>query len=221
MFFSQHQMADWESPDLDTPIVPDKLTLDWLLCRDTLFGHNCVKQDVAAAVSAAKLLADQGHPEASWLVNEALVGMGDKINSQTVSKTLLMYQDRIGHSNARALVYSKLLQTDYSLNREEMMELTKRDGTTLAEVWCAARVEGGLGFLWASNAAKAGERDGFFWLGWAYANGDGVEKNLELAKKSYLRASELQSVEAYEELGKILCAENDPGAGCCCWFCCL
>ena len=62
----------------------------------------------------------------------------------------------------------------------------------------AGETEGEEKFKFAQLAAGQGERDGLFWLGWCFRDGDGCEKDLDKAKESFLRASELGHVLAMD-----------------------
>jgi TPR repeat protein len=69
--------------------------------------------------------------------------------------------------------------------------------------------EGEEKFKFAQLAAAQGERDGIFYLGVCFRDGEGCEKDLDKAKENFLRASELGDVSAMCELGDLL-EESDP-----------
>jgi TPR repeat protein len=82
-------------------------------------------------------------------------------------------------------------------------------GFAFAQVWIARKTRGEESFKFAQLAAAQGERDGFYWLGCCFRDGDGCEKNLDKAKENLLRASELGHVMGMNYLGELL-GESDP-----------
>ncbi len=60
----------------------------------------------------------------------------------------------------------------------------------------------------AERSAAQGERDGFFWLGICFRDGEGCERDIEKAKASFLVSAELGDVHGMLRLGE-LCDRND------------
>jgi hypothetical protein len=111
----------------------------------------------------------------------------------------------LGQTDARALCFSWLCgDRDLGLLRRAG-EL----GFAFAQAWMAEKTRGEQKFKFAQLATAQGERDGFFWLGCCFCNGEGCEKDLDKAKENFLLASELGHVWAMIELGNLL-GESDP-----------
>ena len=64
-------------------------------------------------------------------------------------------------------------------------------------------------FKLAQLAATQGERDGLFWLGWCFRDGEDGDEDLDMAKENFLLASELGYVNGMLWLGDLL-DEFDP-----------
>jgi TPR repeat protein len=82
-------------------------------------------------------------------------------------------------------------------------------GFAFAQALMADQTEGEAQFKFAQLAAAQGERDGLFWLGSCFRDGEGCEEDLDKAKESFLLASELGDVWGMVELGDLL-DESDP-----------
>jgi TPR repeat protein len=72
----------------------------------------------------------------------------------------------------------------------------------------AEQTRGEENFKFAHLAAAQGERDGFYWLGCCFREGDGCEEDLDKAKENFLCGSELGDVSAMIELGRMLNESN-------------
>jgi TPR repeat protein len=64
-------------------------------------------------------------------------------------------------------------------------------------------------FKFAQLSAAQRERDGLFWLGWCFRDGEGCVEDLDKAKENFLLASELGHVLAMIRVGELL-DESDP-----------
>jgi TPR repeat protein len=90
-------------------------------------------------------------------------------------------------------------------------------GFAFAQALMAEETRGEEKFKFAQLAAAQGERDGFFWLGCCFRDGEGCEKDLDKAKENFLLASELGHVSAM--IGLEICltsrirSDGDGGAG--------
>ncbi len=114
-------------------------------------------------------------------------------------------------NDARALSFAWMLndgnEDDLTLLcRAAEMAFTFACSTLCLYVWEENNEES---FRLAQLAASQHERDGFFWLGRCLSDGFGCEKDLNLAKESFLRAAELGHVYAACNYGELL-EESDP-----------
>jgi TPR repeat protein len=83
-------------------------------------------------------------------------------------------------------------------------------GSAFAQALMAFRSRGEQRLKLAKLAAAQGERDGLFWLGACFRDGEGCEENLIKAKENVLLASELGDVAAMSGLGKSLDQSDLP-----------
>jgi TPR repeat protein len=96
-------------------------------------------------------------------------------------------------------------------DREDITSLRRSAelGYGFAQAWMAGQTRGEEKFKISQVAAGEGERDGFYWLGRCFRDGEGCEKKLDKAKENFLRASEQGDVWAMSNVGTLL-DEFDP-----------
>jgi TPR repeat protein len=82
-------------------------------------------------------------------------------------------------------------------------------GFAFAQALTAWQTRGVEKVKFAQLAAAQGERDGPYWLGVCFRDGEGCEKDLDKAKENFLLASELGHVFAMRRLGELM-GELDP-----------
>jgi TPR repeat protein len=172
------------------------LILEWYKIRDTLFGHNCVVQDVRLALDLA---ASCKHPDAVWL-SELCAGRNVEWASHVVNMAAT-------DGSPQALCLAWLLgdQKDLSLLRRSA-EL----GYALAQASMARQLEQAADrFKFAQLAAAQGERDGWGLLGFCLRDGVGCERDEEKAKHALLLAAQLGLVSAMSALARLL-DDDDP-----------
>jgi TPR repeat protein len=194
-FFSQ-EMASSSSRN-NNNCIPLATLLEWYKIRDTFFGHNNVSQNIPLAI---ELASPCQHPDARWLA-EACAGMEVK----TIEEGKRVFS-ALGQNDARALCFSWMLG-----DRENYTPLRRSAelGFAFALALMAEQTPGNEKFKFAQLAAAQGERDGFYWLGWCFRDGEGCKKDLDKAKENFLLASELGHVSAMIWLGELL-EDSDP-----------
>jgi TPR repeat protein len=96
-------------------------------------------------------------------------------------------------------------------NQEDLAPLRRSAelGFAWAQAMLAWKTQGYEKFKFAQLAATQGERDGYYWHGRCFRDGEGCEKDLDKSKENFLRASELGQVYAMTTLGLLL-DESDP-----------
>jgi TPR repeat protein len=82
-------------------------------------------------------------------------------------------------------------------------------GFSCAQAWMAGQTRGEEKFKFSQMAAGQGERDGSFWLGRCFRDGEGCQKGLNRANDNFLRSSEQGDVWAMSNVGALL-DEFDP-----------
>jgi hypothetical protein len=190
-------MASRPSP----PVIPLAIQLEWYKIRDALFGLNFVYQNISLAL---ELAASCSHPDARWLA-ECCAGKDVKTKRQARDVFLAL-----GESDARALCFRWFLDDDIPPTDLTLVRRSAEMSYAFAQAEVAAQSASAEEcFRLATLAANQNERDGFFQLGWVYKTGDGCEANLDLAKRWFLRACELDDVWAMHRLGNMLRA-SDP-----------
>jgi TPR repeat protein len=177
--------------------IPLATLLEWYKIRDTFFGSTLVAQNIPLALELASCCQ---HPDAR-LLTEACAGKG--VNTVDDAKRVF---SALGQNDARAICFLWLSGgSDLTLLRRSA-EL----GFTFAQALLADRTRGVERFtLFAQLAASQGERDGLFWLGRCFRDGEGCEKDLDKAKENFLRACALGHVLAMILLGNLF-DESDP-----------
>jgi hypothetical protein len=178
--------------------IPLATLLEWYKICDTLFGENDVSQNIPLAL---ELAAACDHPDAHWLTKACA---GKDVNTAEDAKGVF---SALGQSDARALCFTWQLG-----DRRDLASLRRSAelGFAFAQASLAGETRGGKdGFKFAQLSAAQGERDGLFWLGWCFHDGEGCEKDLDKAKENFLLASELGDVYAMSYLGDLL-SESDP-----------
>jgi hypothetical protein len=146
--------------------------LEWYKIRDTFFGQNRVPQNIPLSIETASTCH---HPDARWLA-EACVGKD--VNTREDAKRVF---SALGQNDARALCFVWLCGGSDLFPLRCSTEL----GFAFAQAWMAGRSQGEKKFKFAKLAAGQGERDGLFWLGWCFRNGEGCEKDLDKAKENF------------------------------------
>ncbi len=192
-------------PDPNSPVlskidfgVPLVELLKWLDVRDTFLGDNFRKQHIAAALTLAR---DCKHPDAEWLTS---VFEGKDVSTEEdARKVFLSLKD-----DARALCFAWWLTDD----REDDLTLLRRSaelGNAFAcstyQLLCENEEEA---FRLAQFAVSQHERDGFFPLAHCIRDGVGCEKDLNLAKETFLVAAELGDVNAARKFGSLVDQSN-------------
>ncbi len=195
-------------PDPNSPVlskidfgVPIVELLKWLDVRDTLLGDNFKKQDIKKALAQAR---ECKHPDAVWLTS---LFEGKEVSTKDQAKKVFLSQQ----NDARALCFAWWLidnrRMDLTLLRRAA-EIGKNAfswSTLCWQVWLPHNDEA---HHLAQFSSAHLERDGFFWVGHCYCYGFGLEKDLNLAKETYLIASELGSVRAALKYGELQSQSN-------------
>jgi hypothetical protein len=140
------------------------------------------------------------HPDARWLTEACA---GKDVTTKEDGRRIF---SALGHDDARALSFVWILGDRCDLTP---LRRTAELGFAFAQAWLARATQGEEKFKFAQLAAAQGERDGFYWLGQCFRDGEGCEKDLDEAKENFLLASELDHVFAMTELGWLL-DELDP-----------
>jgi hypothetical protein len=177
-------------------VVPLSVQLEWYKARDTFFGQNEVSHNIPFAL---ELALSCRHPDARWLT-EACAGK-DVITREDAKRVF----SALGQNDARALCFTWLCGARVDL---APLRRSAELGFAFAQAWMAKRTRGEERFKFAQLAAAQGERDGFYWLGSCFHDGEGCEKDLDKAKENLLRASELGYVLAMYWLGVLLDESN-------------
>lgn len=177
--------------------IPRALQMEWYKIRDLFFGQNDSLQNILGAIE--KAFSCQ-HPDARWLYE---VCVENRVITRLDAKRVFSV---IGQNDARALCFHWLLG-----NQRDTIFLRRSAelGFAFAQALMVEYTDDEDTFKFAQLAATQGERDGFFWLGRCFREGDGCGKDLDKAKKNCLLASELGHVQAMSDLGGLL-DESDP-----------
>ena len=171
--------------------------LEWYKIRDTFFGHNFVSRNIPLALD---LVAACQHPDARWLTEACA---GKDVNTREDVKRVF---SALGQNDARALCFAWLFG-----DQEDLTSLHRAAelGFAFAQAWMFGRTRLDEKFKLAQLAATQGERDGLFWLGWCFRDGEDGDEDLDMAKENFLLASELGYVNGMLWLGDLL-DEFDP-----------
>ena len=147
--------------------------LEWYKIRDTFFGHNFVSRNIPLALD---LVAACQHPDARWLT-EACAGKG--VTTKEDAKRVF---SALGQNDARALCFAWLFG-----DQEDLTSLHRAAelGFAFAQAWMFGRTRLDEKFKLAQLAATQGERDGLFWLGWCFRDGEDGDEDLEMAKEIF------------------------------------
>jgi hypothetical protein len=174
--------------------IPLATLLEWYKIRDTCFGENFVDQNVPLAI---ELSGSCEHPDARWLT-EAFAGKD--VTTKEDAKGIF---SALGQDDARAQCFA------WRCCERDLAPLRRSAKLGFAfEALMAWQTEWNEKFKFAQLAAAQGERDGFYWLGDCFRDGEGSEKDLNKAKANYLLASDLGHVWAMIWLGNLL-GESD------------
>jgi hypothetical protein len=156
--------------------------LEWYKIRDMFFGRNCC---VRQHVKALELAAVCKHLDAVWLT-KSFAGL-DVCTAEEARQVLLDCEN-----DPRALCFAAFLHW----GKIDEMHRAADLGNAFAQAEMAGKSNGEERFRWAEKSAAQGERDGFYWLGRSFRNGDGCREDMERAKENYLIAAELGCVDA-------------------------
>jgi hypothetical protein len=161
------------------------------------FGHNFVSRNIPLALD---LVAACQHPDARWLTEACA---GKDVNTREDVKRVF---SALGQNDARALCFAWLFG-----DQEDLTSLHRAAelGFAFAQAWMFGRTRLDEKFKLAQLAATQGERDGLFWLGWCFRDGEDGDEDLDMAKENFLLASELGYVNGMLWLGDLL-DEFDP-----------
>ncbi len=165
-------------------LARNQQSLEWYKIRDTLLGHNYVKQDINKAIDLAAVCK---HPDAVWLTK---VFLGRHVKDSTIARNILLEFK----SDPRALC---LVATIVHFHLDQTVDLRRAAdlGDAYAQSIAGIRSGPGEGRLrWAQKSVAQGERNGFYLLGICYQFGDGCEEDMEKAKHNYQIAAELGNV---------------------------
>jgi len=159
------------------------LKLAWYESRDFLFGENFKKQDVKRALELASICR---HPDAQWLTR---VCAGKDVKTRKEAEAVFL---TLGNDDGRALCFAA------TIGRRKLpcLRRSAEMGFAFAQACMCYETEGLERFNLASRAAAQAERDGFYWLGVCYDDGDGCEKDLKKAKENFLVAAKMEYVAA-------------------------
>jgi hypothetical protein len=162
--------------------------LEWYKVRDTALGINFVEQNFGLAVEFAR---KSSHPDCVWfagLFADCPFGKSD------MTRVLLKCGD-----DARAMSFLAVLT-----NNESLLRKAATLGDPFAQAMMAKCTLGDECFEFASAAAASGDRDGFYFLGRFYENGD-----MDAAQECYEKAARENHAFAAFRLGKCF-AMSDP-----------
>ena len=174
------------------------LKREWYEIRDLFLGQNRKKQDVKRAL---KMAATCRHPDAQWLTG---VCGGKNVKTSEHALSVFLAQ---GNDDARALCFAALVHGAY--NDEPRLRRSAEMGFAFAQGCMCIETEGLESFIFASQAAAQGEREGFYFLGFSYRSGDGCDKNWEKAKENFMIAAKLGDFAAMYDVCELL-DETDP-----------
>jgi TPR repeat protein len=179
-FFFANEMASSSSRNNGIPLAT---LVEWYKIRDTFFGDNS-DQNIPFAL---ELASSCQHPDARSLIEACA---GKDVRTEEDGKRVF---SALGPNDARALCFAWMLG-----DRRDLAPLRRSAelGFAFAQALMAARIQGKEKFKFAQLAAAQGERDGFYWLGRCFDDGNGCEKNLDKSKENFLLASELGHVSA-------------------------
>ncbi len=184
-------MASSSSIDLPTQ-------LQYYVVRDTLLGHNEVKQDVKHALELASTCQ---HPDAQWLTE---IFAGKDVKTKEEARDVFLAHE----TDPRALCFAAVLSWPWDNDR---LRRAAEMGFAFAQAqvaWQGAARDKEK-FPLSLRASLQGERDGFHSLGWCYQNGWGCERNEIKEKENYLLAAKLNYVQAMVRYGELL-DDKDP-----------
>jgi hypothetical protein len=193
------KMASSRSHNNNNNSIPLVTLLEWYKIRDTMFGDNYERQNILLALLLAAVCK---HPDARWLTEACA---GKDVNTAEDAKRVF---SALGSNDARALCF--LWMCGSPVEQEDLTTLRRAAdlGFALAQALLCWRLEGEE-LKFAELAAAQGERDGFYWLGRCWHEGNGCEMDFNKAKENFLRASELGDVAAMDLLGNVL-DDSDP-----------
>jgi TPR repeat protein len=177
--------------------IPLTTLLEWYKIRDTFFGLNHVAQNVPLALDMA---SSCDHPDARWLTAACA---GKDVQTEKDSKRVFY---GLGQNDARALCFMWRLSEDADF---APLCRSAELGFAFAQAWMAAESLGEERFKFAQLAAAQGERDGFYWAGRCFCDGEGCAEDLDKAKENFLIASKLGDCSAMDRLGELLIG-SDP-----------
>jgi hypothetical protein len=178
--------------------IPLTTVLEWYKIRDTLFGRNCVSQNISVAV---ELASSCDHPDARWLTE---VCAGKDVNTKEDAKKVF---SALGEDDARALCFAWVLG---DRNDTAPLRRSAELGFAFAQALMVGETKRDEKLKFAQLAAAQGEREGFFWLGRCLCAGFRCLEDVNKAKENLLRASELGDAWAMEWLGELFdCAHPE------------
>jgi hypothetical protein len=179
-------------------IIPLSILLEWYKIRDTFFGQNYVFRNISLALQLAGRCQ---HSDARWLTETSA---GKDVNTRDVKRVFFA----LGQNDARALCFAWLCSDDEEQEDLAPLYCSAKLGFAFAQALLAGQTQGEERLKFAQQAAAQGERDGFFFLGVCFRDGEGCEEDLDKAKENFLLASELGRVSAMIALGHLL-GESD------------
>lgn len=169
------------------------MDLEWYAIRELLLGDNDAQADVKRALE----LADSSqHPEARWLCS---IVVGKDVTTKEEARAVFLQHG----DDPRALCFSALLADPID---EPRLKRSAELGYAFGEASYSAlssALAGKVSFGFASKAGAAGERLGFYMMGYHCHGGDGCEADWNKAREHYRRASELGLLRAMVEYSKV------------------
>ena len=174
--------------------------LEWYKIRDSFFGHNWVDRNIPLAL---ELAAACQHPDARWLTEACA---GKDVTTEEDAKQVF---SALGQNDARALCFMWCCGDEDEIGDLAPLLRSAELGFAFAQAWMADQTEGEETFKFAHLAAAQGERDGFYWLGRCFRDGEDCDEDLDKAKENFLRASKLGHAAAMDHSGYVL-DELDP-----------
>jgi hypothetical protein len=156
--------------------------LEWYEIRDRFLGENNQTQNIQKALTLA---ASCAHPDAQWLSS---VCSGRDVRSLRGAAEVFGF---FGETDARALCFAWLCG-----NLEDLAPLRRSAtlGCAFAQAFLAGKSFGTERFALAQSSALQGERDGFYWLGKCWRDGEGCDQDFDRAKQCFLFAAERNDV---------------------------
>ncbi len=155
------------------PMFGEDSTSIWYRARDLLVDANFATGNISFGL----LLASKSqHPDAVWITKICQNVHSNPSSSSRLMDLVLAKGDR---SDARTLCFSVVLDKRRVFDIAKMKKAALL-GYAFAQSLCCGRTFGKERWEYATLAAGQGERDGYYWLGVCYVEGEGCKQDLEV-----------------------------------------